>query len=97
MLKSLGTIQSTLEKEKETFLNLIEESLDFLKIETNNVTFKIWENDLTLYVIEILYILIRTNVFEHLNKKSYYSEFMECLIKILNFDVNKKESTFISN
>lgn len=93
MLKSLGTVQSTLEKEKETFINLIEESLEFLKIETHNVTFKIWENELILYVLQILYILIRTNVFEYLNKNSYYVELMECLVKILNFDGNKKEST----
>lgn len=91
ILKSLGTIKATLEKEKDAFSALITESLGFLRKTTNNLNKEMWKNDLVLHVLEIFSILIRTNVFEYLNQKENYFELMGYLTQILNFDEKSKK------
>ena len=69
ILKTLGTIKTTLEKEKDLYFTLIEKSLKLLKKITKKISVKSFKDPLFYYVLEIFYLLIRTNVFEHLDMK----------------------------
>ena len=92
ILKTLGTIKSTLEKEKELFVNLIKESLSFLKRITSNISSETFKDPLFYYVLEIFYLLIRTNVFQHLGLEKKYHSLMKYLVHIVNYDEKKSLS-----
>jgi len=94
VLKTLGTIKSTLEKEKDLFINLIEESLALFKQITQKINSQTFKNPLFYYVLEIFYLLIRTNAFQHLGLEEEYHSLMKYLVYIVNYDEKKSLSNF---
>lgn len=98
ILKTLGTIKSTLDKEKDLYIRLIGKSLKLLKKNTKKISLNSFKNPLFYYVLEIFYLLIRTNVFEHLDLKmeNEYSSLMGYLINIINYDDKKHKGSLLS-
>ena len=93
IIKTLGTIQSVLEKDREIYNTLINYSLQWLGTNTQNLEIDSspFKNPFFYTILEILYLLIRTNVFEHLTQESSYSKLVHCLINIINHE-NKPKS-----
>ena len=100
ILKTLSTIKSTIDKERDIYVKLVNESLDLLRQITPNLSMQSFSNEMFYYVLEIFNLLIQTNVLDHLSdhkssdeKYSDFSNLMIHFLNIINFDDQKQKST----